>query len=95
MKQNLVYAGVGSRSTPPSILKLMHAFAKLVAGKGDWILRSGGAIGADLAFELGCNEEGGKKEIYLASPRRDGWSKNDYVIPDVEEEVREFIRENS
>ena len=33
--------------------------------KKDWILRSGGARGADSAFEDGCNKANGKKEIFL------------------------------
>lgn len=30
-----------------------------------WTLRSGGADGADFAFEIGCDEGSGTKEIYL------------------------------
>ena len=43
------YTGIGSRSTPPKILKLMGQLGNLF--KGTYILRSGGAPGADLAFE--------------------------------------------
>jgi hypothetical protein len=31
----------------------------------DWTLRSGHADGCDMAFEQGCDQVGGKKEIYL------------------------------
>ncbi len=31
----------------------------------DWLLRSGGSPGADMAFETGCDLAGGRKEIYL------------------------------
>lgn len=59
-----VYAGVGSRATPDNVIRLMRRTATELAHKG-WILRSGAARGADCAFEDGCNEAGGRKEIYL------------------------------
>jgi hypothetical protein len=36
-----------------------------------WILRSGGAIGADKAFESGCDIARGLKEIYVAGDASD------------------------
>lgn len=57
-----IYAGIGSRETPKEILELMTLAAKTFAGKG-FTLRSGGAIGADIAFEKGC---GTNKEIFRA-----------------------------
>ena len=56
------YTGVGSRSTPQDVLSLMEEIAALYKG-GGWILRSGGAKGADRAFESGSE---GLKEIYKA-----------------------------
>jgi len=56
------YTGVGSRNTPKSILAVMSNLAKKLANDG-WILRSGGAKGADSAFELGA---GSKKTVYYA-----------------------------
>lgn len=47
------WAGIGSRATPSDILSLMVEIAKKLCQKG-YILRSGGAIGADQAFENGC-----------------------------------------
>ena len=44
------YAGIGSRKTPRSILDVMHRTAYYLASK-NWSLRSGGAHGADRAFE--------------------------------------------
>lgn len=58
------YAGVGSREAPLDILNKMKEIAKYLA-QHHWTLRSGGADGADLAFELGCDEAGGTKEIFL------------------------------
>lgn len=47
------YTGVGSRETPADILNFMGSVAAALAERG-LILRSGGATGADEAFELGC-----------------------------------------
>lgn len=58
------YAGIGSRETPEEIQKLMVQMAVHLA-KAGWILRSGGAEGADQAFEKGCDIIKGPKEIYL------------------------------
>ncbi len=60
------YTGVGSRSTPPHILEIMTNLAGKLALEG-WILRSGGAQGADSAFEFGAARVNGPKEIYRAS----------------------------
>lgn len=65
------YAGVGSRATPVEIQKIMYDIAQRLASK-DYILRSGGAEGADLAFEEGCGVVGGKMEIYLPWPKFNG-----------------------
>lgn len=62
------YAGIGSRETKPDILPLMYNIAKQCAKKG-LILRSGGAHGADDAFESGCDSVNGHKEIFLPWPR--------------------------
>ena len=61
---NLYYTGIGSRSTPPDICSLMTKCAKRFHELG-FILRSGGASGADQAFQRGCS---GKAEIFLPSP---------------------------
>lgn len=55
------YTGIGSRSTPDPILRVMRRIARYLAERG-YMLRSGGARGADRAFESGAGE---KKEIYL------------------------------
>lgn len=58
------YAGIGSRQTPSDVQKKMTAAARRLEKLG-WTLRSGGAEGADTAFELGAAE---KKEIFLPWP---------------------------
>lgn len=55
------YTGIGSRDTPPGQLSLMRTLAEALASKG-WILRSGGAVGADMAFAEGA---GDRADIYL------------------------------
>lgn len=57
------YCGIGSRQSPPDILKKMAEIAEHLAH--NWLLRSGGADGADLAFENGCDKANGQKEIFL------------------------------
>lgn len=61
---NNFYAGIGSRETPAHILYEMTVIGKVLAQK-NWALRSGGANGADVAFEQGCDFENGEKEIFL------------------------------
>lgn len=51
MIQNF-YAGIGSRATPIKVLQHMTALAETLSSNG-YTLRSGGAKGADSAFEQG------------------------------------------
>lgn len=57
---NLIYAGIGSRKTPPHVLQQMRQVAEQLSPVG-WQLRSGHADGADKAFERGAVH----KEIHL------------------------------
>jgi hypothetical protein len=63
------YAGIGSRSTPQDVLKLMEDLAERLSVAG-WRLRSGGAPGADEAFELGAEEVDAEHETYRVDS---GW----------------------
>jgi hypothetical protein len=58
------YTGIGSRKTPRPILTLMEKLGEQFAKRG-LTLRSGGAPGADSAFEKGCDAQNGKKEIFI------------------------------
>lgn len=58
----MYYTGVGSRNTPQDILIIMEAIAKKMSSFG-YMLRSGGAKGADSAFEKGA---GNNKQIFYA-----------------------------
>lgn len=60
INDNRAYAGIGSRQTPKPVLQLMMSLATALQVKG-FTLRSGGAMGADSAFESGCQI----KEIFL------------------------------
>ena len=61
LQQLSSYAGVGSRKTPNDRLALMYNIAIKMSWLG-FVLRSGGADGADTAFEKGAS----KKEIFYA-----------------------------
>lgn len=56
--------GIGSRKTPDPIKKLMYAIAAIFELNG-FRLRSGGADGADTAFEHGSLSVGGTPDIFL------------------------------
>lgn len=58
------YAGIGARTTPDDILKAMESAARYLSSWG-YRLHSGGAAGADSAFEAGCDSVNGSKEIHL------------------------------
>lgn len=66
---SMTYAGIGSRKTPPAVLHTMKRIAERLEDRG-YTLRSGGADGADKAFESGCL----RKEIFLPWP---GFNGND------------------
>ena len=59
-----IYTGIGSRRTPDHVLEVMHRLGVILAKEG-WVLRSGAAAGADSAFEAGCDEMRGPKQIYI------------------------------
>lgn len=59
----IFYTGIGNRDTPYEYLEKMTALAFLLEKEG-YILRSGGAEGADTAFENGVRSLY-YKEIYL------------------------------
>lgn len=50
----MIYAGIGSRKTPSNVCQDMVKIANHMHHQG-WILRSGGAVNADSAFERGSN----------------------------------------
>ena len=67
--KTLIYAGIGSRATPESILADMTKMATWLARTG-WHLASGGAHGADTAFAGGA--PAGQRTLYLPWPGYNG-----------------------
>lgn len=59
----MYYAGIGSRETPTFVLEAFKQIGEELAKLGV-ILRSGGASGADSAFEEGCDRVNGERDIY-------------------------------
>lgn len=72
------YAGIGSRKTPPSVLRNMSVMAAWLARTG-WNLASGGADGADTAFARGTPTA--QRTIYLPWPDYNSHSGPDCVVP--------------
>lgn len=72
------YTGIGSRETPLDLQTLMTKIA-IALSNDNWILRSGGADGADAAFERGAMY----KRIYLPwNGFNDRYVDNySYVVP--------------
>lgn len=60
------YSGVGSRNTPDNICKVMENLA-FALSQDAWVLRSGGADGADMAFQKGATNSFSEvvPEIYI------------------------------
>jgi len=56
MEGKKYYAGIGSRQTPKDILGVMKRLAAKLSEDG-WTLRSGGAEGADKAFQAGADPQ--------------------------------------
>jgi hypothetical protein len=79
-KTKYYYAGIGSRKTPEHVLEFMTQTAKLLS-EYPFILRTGGAEGADIAFESGALLSG-KLEVYLPWKRFNGLMYDTYDICD-------------
>lgn len=60
----LPYAGIGTRNAGPMSIDLMRSVGLDLATRG-LTLRSGSAIGSDAAFEEGCDDGNGSKEIFI------------------------------
>lgn len=85
------YAGIGSRKTPEDIRHLMTQAATQLSYH-DLILRSGGAEGADTAFEQGADRY--LKEIYIPWNGFNGRYTNNVgvIVPHVSEEAYDLAR---
>lgn len=90
----MIYAGIGSRETPQDVLEDMVSVGHHLANIG-WTLRSGGAGGADTAFERGCDQGNGTKEIFIPWNGFSGRYLNEYGLivyqdPQAEEIASKF-----
>ena len=76
------YGGAGSQDTPEDVLERMRRYAEVLAESG-YTLRSGGAPGADTAFEEGASEYPERQAIYLPWPGyNDRWGNGIVVGQD-------------
>lgn len=73
---SMAYAGIGSRKAPHAALAMMRRVAKRLDERG-YTLRSGGADGADTAFESGST----RKEIFLPWPGFNGNASPLHELP--------------
>ena len=71
------YTGIGSRNAPLKTLRLMKKLAFLLE-KHNYILRSGGSIGSDLAFESGVKDKN-NQNIFLPYKRFNKSKSNLYL----------------
>lgn len=77
--RNRYYTGIGSRETPKDIMDHMENLARQLGDAG-WMVRSGGAQGADTAFEMGAPS--GLRRIYLPwESFSNGRNREDCVVP--------------
>lgn len=74
------YTGIGSREAPPAFLKFAREMAASLEAQG-YILRSGGAPGADDAFESGLTRVA-NSQIYLPWHGFEGRNHAGCITPD-------------
>ena len=78
----MTYAGIGSRETPAGVKHEMTRIAEVLAATG-WGLRSGGAEGADLAFQAGVpSDQPTKLQVFLPWPKYNGLEGEYTVVLD-------------
>jgi len=85
----IYYTGIGARLTPGKLdlmyddnpLSWLRKYGYFLAEWKVFTLRSGGADGADTAFEVGCDYGGGEKEIYLPWKDFNGSDSELFYIP--------------
>lgn len=79
---HMAYAGIGARVTPQEVCNQMTVMAHALEEAG-FVLRSGGADGADSAFERGV-QDARNKEIYLPWPDFNAHSEVGVVWPETD-----------
>ncbi len=96
-KPNMFFTGIGSRETPEDIGNILSTFCEIMT-RGGYVLRSGGAPGADLYCEKGVvntliKNDKDFKEIYIPWKGFNGSDSMLYTQED-SEEVIQISREN-
>ncbi len=86
----IYYTGVGARETPDNILDKMLSYGTAFAKSG-FTLRSGGAKGADSAFEIGAINGGGGREIYLPWKNINGNPSSHFNVSEEAFEIAEKV----
>lgn len=89
-----VYTGIGSRETPDEVRVVMHDMALKLASHG-WVVRTGGAPGADTAFAKGARlwDGAAATEIYLPWEDFEGWSQFDVTLTEPTPEAMKIAEE--
>lgn len=86
----MYYAGIGSRQTPSGVLAIMERVAEWLDAK-NYVLRSGGARGADQAFMRGART---RCELYLPWPKYETEAVEDapwgFVLPEPSKEAMDL-----
>jgi hypothetical protein len=77
IKLNKYYTGIGTRDIDEEIIDIAVMIGVKLA-EANYVLRSGAAPGCDTAFEMGCDMQSGKKEIYTPWKK---FSDDDTHIP--------------
>lgn len=90
-EMQLFYTGIGSRKTPGPILSMMEDIAARFNQLGVY-LRSGGAQGADSAFE---SKAGAFKEIYIPWDGFNDRKANEQttIIPSITDKSRKLVED--
>lgn len=86
--EKIYYAGIGSRYVLDPVALVCKRVATILAQDG-WVLRSGGATGADEAFETGCDMAHGEKEIFL--PWKN-FSENSSPLFNISQEAYDYAK---
>lgn len=93
--RNKIYCGIGSRDTPLEAQALMYQIASELGEMG-FMLRSGGAPGADSAFEKGALSIKAPMNIYLPWNFFEGKQQDGvrYIVPSWDHDI-ETIAKNA
>lgn len=89
-----IYTGIGSRETPDEVMQLMHDMAIKLASHY-WVVRTGGAPGADTAFAKGARlwDGAAATEIYLPWKGFQEWPEDQVILTEPQPEAVKIAEE--